>query len=265
MKELYSKGLISENEAEAAETDFHVARAAYDTAVAEKNKFRAQDDRIRAQEAAVQEAEAALRLAELNHDYSFVRSPVSGVVASRPAKLGETLAKGGIVAEVVDVDSLYVSASIDEVDVASVKAGQTAKITLDAYPGDVFRSRVYLISPLVTGGEREARTFEVRLRVEDNKKPVLKPGMSADVEIVVQSLKGSAVVPAQAVFERDSRKFVYASEGGRARLREIKAGASSWEYVEVLEGLKEGDEIVITPDAPGLADDSRIQVEHASD
>jgi HlyD family secretion protein len=137
---------------------------------------------------------------------------------------------------------------------------------MDAYPGRTFRGGVYMLSPVVTGSEREARTFLVRIRIEDSPAgqgfepdPVIKPGMSADVEIVVDTLRNALVLPVQAVFERKDGNYVYVLKGSRAALRKVKTGRSSFDYVEIASGVREGEEVVTNPDAAGLRDGARIK------
>jgi HlyD family secretion protein len=116
-----------------------------------------------------------------------------------------------------------------------------------------------MISPVVLGGKHETRTFEVRTRFKD-KDVVLKPGMSADIEIVVEEVKNTLVLPSQAVMEREGKKFVYVKEGSRARLKEIKTGLSDWTYTQVISGVEEADEVIFNPDVPGLQDGVRLKV-----
>jgi len=267
-RNLFKGGLISAQELESMEREESVLKAALDRALSGRKRLKADAERIREQGAAVREAGAALELARLNYGYSFVKAPISGAVAERPAKLGDTVPKGGPVAALVDTGFLYIEATIDEADVGNIRSGQAARVGMDAYPGKSFRGAVFMLSPIVTGSEREARTFLVRIKLSDEKNqdgpvlksgPVLKPGMSADVEIVVDMLRNSLVLPFQAVFERPDGNYVYVREGRRADLRKVRTGRSSFDYVEISSGLREGEEVILTPEAPGLRDGARIK------
>jgi multidrug resistance efflux pump len=259
LKELFDKGYLSQIEFTAAEKEYEVAKADYDAALSGGEKLKAKEDEIKAQEAAVQEAGHKLSLERLNHEYSFINSPASGIVTSMPVKKGETVSKGSLVAVVITTDSLYIEAFVDEADVGRVKLGQEVRVTMDAYPDENFDGRVYKISPVVIGGRLESRTFEVRTRklVDD---VVLKPGMSADTEIVVDRVKDALVIPSQAVVEKEGKKYVYIMKGKKARLREIQVGLSDWTFTQVVSGLKDGAYIVVTPDVPDLNDGTRIKV-----
>ncbi len=209
-------------------------------------------------EASVKEAENSLAIARLNYSYSFIRSPINGVVTARFVELGDTIVKGNIMGTVVTIDSLYVEGFIDEADISKVSIGKEVNITMDAYQGRIFKGVAYRVSPVVTGGKQETRTFEVRARLKEMP-PAIKPGMSAEVEVIVDRADNALIVPSQAVIERDGKTFVYIVKDSKARLVPIKAGRSNWTYTEVLSGINEGDEVIINPDAPKLRDGIRVK------
>lgn len=256
--DLKEKGYISQIEVDSTERDYNVTKAAYESAIAGRQQLIAKAEEIKAQEAAVREAENSLSIARLNYDYSFVRSPISGVVTSLPLKIGDTAAKGTLIASVVATESLYVEAFIDEADIAKVLKGQKVNIAMDAYPGRTFEGEVYMISPVVLGGKQETRTFEIRVRFKEGD-TIIKLGMSADIEVIVDSVKDTLVVPSQAVIERSSEKFVFVKRGSKVKLTPVKVGLSSWNLTEIVSGLQEGDVVVINPDAPGLKDGVRVR------
>lgn len=208
--------------------------------------------------AALREAKNSLSLAKLNYDYSFIKSPINGVITSRPVKLGETAAKGALVVNIVSTEALYIEAFIDEADVARVEPGQEVNISMDAYQGKIFKGEVYMISPVVLGGKQETRTFEARTRFRE-KGPLIKPGMSADIEIIADRVKDAIVVPSQAIIERDSRKYVYVKKGSEAVLTNVGTGRFNWSFTEIISGLKDGDVVITNPDVSGLADGKRVK------
>ncbi len=257
LTELYGKGFVSKLEFDAVKTEYEVAKAEHESALAGRAKVEARRREMEAQASAVKETEEALKLAKLEYDYSFLRSPINGVVTSVPVKLGETVSKGSLVAELIETESLYVEAFIDEADVGKVKLGQEAYVTMDAYPGRELKGRVYMISPVVLGERQETRTFEARTRVLDEHVK-LKPGMSADIEIIVGRVENTLSVPSQAVIERAGKHYVFVKNGSRARLREVKTGLFNWTLTEITSGLEESDVVITTPDVKGLEDGSRV-------
>ncbi len=215
--------------------------------------------RLSIAEAGLERAKAAHDIAQLQYKYSFIRSPVSGVMAERTVDVGDTVTIGPIIASIVDLHDLYISAPIDEADVGNVSLGQTVKITMDAYLGEVFYGKVIKISPIVIGARQETRTFEVRVSISD-RGPILKPGMSADVEIIIGEVKDTLIVPSHTIIDKGSEKIVYVVEHGRAKQRRVKTGLFNWSFTEIKAGLKKGEKVIITPDKTGFKEGVRVKV-----
>lgn len=256
---LKEKEYVSEMDMEAVQKEYDVAKANLGSAIAARDQVKARAEELKAQEANIKEANNHLAISKLNSQYSFITSPISGIVTSRPVRLGEGVTKGSVIATVVSTDSLYIEAFIDEADVAKAKTGQKVNIIMDAYPERVFTGEVYRISPVVLGGKQETRTFEVRTRFKDIP-PVIKPGMSADIEIIVESIENALVIPSQSLFEKEGRKFVYIVRDSRARLVRIEIGRFNWNFTEVKSGIKEGDEVVVNTGAAELKDGIRVRM-----
>jgi RND family efflux transporter MFP subunit len=256
---LTTKGFVSQSDLDAVQREFDVAKASYASALAGQEQIRAREAEIRAQDAAVEQTQRERNLAGILYDYSFIRTPVSGVVTSRPVKIGETVLLGGLVAEVVALDTLYVEAFIDEADAAKIRIGHPAHVTMDAYGEKVMKGEVYMISPVVLGTKQEARTFEARVRLFD-KDIVLKPGMSADVEVIVSRRENVLSVPSQAIIEKNEGRYLYLAQKGRAVLRQVKTGKFNWNYTEVTEGIQEGEIVISNPDVSDLKEGVRVKV-----
>ncbi|GAB4541819.1 MAG: hypothetical protein Fur0020_11280 [Thermodesulfovibrionia bacterium] len=166
---------------------------------------------------------------------------------------------GQRIVSIVDPSSLYISAPIDEADVSSVSIGQDVRITMDAYPDKVFNGKVIRLSPIVTGARLETKTFEVRVSVP-HEGIIIKPGMSADVEIITDRVSGVIAVPSQVVIEKGSQHFVYVVESGRARLRNVETGLFNWSLTEIRNGLSEGETVIFTPDRTDFKEGVRVRV-----
>lgn len=258
-QELKDKGFVSQSDLDVVKREHDVAKASSEAAFAARQQIRAREQEIKAQAAAVEQSQREYNLAKIMLDYSFVKSPIAGVVTTRPVKIAETVPVGGLIASVVATDSLYIEAFIDEADAAKVAIGQQVHVTMDAYPEKPMKGEVYLISPVVLGNKQEARTFEARVRLLD-KSILVKPGMSADVEVIVSKKENVLIIPSQAIMEKNDAKYVYVSKGSRAVLRQIKTGQFNWTYTEVTEGLQDGDVVITNPDIAGLKDKARIKV-----
>lgn len=243
MKNLYKDGLISAEALDNAQKNYDVSLSLYESAIAN-----------------LKEVRASLDTARIQYEYSFIKAPITGVISQRPVEIGETVLIGSHIATVIKPERLYVKATIDEVDAERVSLNQPVIITLDAFPGRTFDGKVIRISPIVLGVKQETRTFEVRVGFNVEEKRI-KPGMSADIEIVTDTLKNVIYVPAHTVIERKGEKMVYTVEGGRAKLIPVEIGTVTWNYIEIKQGLKEGDIIIMNPDSPELKDGSKVKLE----
>ncbi len=268
LKALHAEGAIARQQLDLAQAEFDVAAAAHAAALADRDQVKVKEHQVGAAQAAVGQRAAQLRLAEVQRSRMSIRSPIAGLVTRRLANEGEVVGLGGgsmvtlggPLFTLVDLDRLYVRATVDEFDARQVRLGQEVRVTLEALPGRTLRGRLYKISPAVSGERQEARTFSVRVALEEGKEFV-KPGMSADVEVIVARRRDALFVPTQAILEREGKKRVYVVADGHARATTVKVGESNWSSTEILEGLREGDRVVINPDAPGLSDGGKVRVE----
>lgn len=268
LRALYAEGAIARQQLDLAQAEFEVAAAAHAAALADRDQVVVKEHQVAAARAAVAQREAQFRLAEVQRARMTIRSPIAGLVTRRLGSEGEvvglgggsTVTLGGPLLTLVDLGRLYVRATVDEFDARQIRLGQEVRVTLEAFPGKVLRGRLYKISPAVSGERQEARTFSIRVALEEGKE-LVKPGMSADVEVIVAKRRDALSVPSQAILEREGKKRVYLLADGRARATTVKVGESNWNSTQILEGLREGDRVVLNPDAPGLSDGAKVRVE----
>ncbi|MBI5042802.1 MAG: efflux RND transporter periplasmic adaptor subunit, partial [Nitrospirae bacterium] len=230
LKGLFNDGIISQQDLDAAQKLFDISKTNYDASVKELS---------------------------ILQGYSIIKAPFKGVISKKLVEVGELVTVGAPLIEIVDPDRLYVSATIDEVDVARLKLGQPVNITLDAYHGEIFNGTIYKISPIVAGQKQETRTFEIRVEFK-GKKPVLKTGMSADIEVLTDMLSNVIFIPTQSIMDRQGKKMVYIIKDNKAYLKEIEIGISNWNFTEIKNGLAEGDLVIIEPDAEGLKNNVKV-------
>jgi len=153
---------------------------------------------------------------------------------------GKYVEPGTLLYEVADLSTVWISADIYESEVAATKLGQPATVTFAAYPGTPFLGRVAYIYPSLN---TESRTVRVRVELA-NPGLKLKPGMYGNVTLQMDAFK-ALVVPKEAVLETGLRQLVFLDRGqGRYEPASVKLGRRNQDYVEVLEGLTEGDRIV---------------------
>lgn len=214
-------------------------------------------------------AEARVAVAKANLDRTILRAPFAGIVAKINGELYEYLTPSppGIATppavDLIDNACLYISAPIDEVDAPKVQVGQTARISLDALPGERFPGRVRRIAPYVLAVEKQARTVDVEA---DFSNPAdyrrLLTGYSADLEIVLETRDDVLRVPTDALIE-DKRVLVYDPATQTLESREVQTGLSNWELTEITRGLREGEQIVTTIDRKGVEAGAYVTLEPA--
>lgn len=170
------------------------------------------------------------------------RSPVAGIVTEKKALQGMRFMPGEALYQVADLSAVWVVADVFEQDIGLVKSGAKASVRINAYPDKVFSGAITYVYPTLNA---ETRTVPVRVEVA-NAGQLLKPGMFAQVELPVAG-KGSVVtVPVSAVIDSGTRRIVLIQAGeGRFEPREVKLGARSDNYIEVTEGVKDGEAVVV--------------------
>jgi Cu(I)/Ag(I) efflux system membrane fusion protein len=182
-----------------------------------------------------------------------IASPASGFVIEKNVVEGASVEAGMRLFRIAALNKVWVEADVYEADLARVRVGQPAKVTLDYLPGRTYEAKVAYVYPYLETG---ARTGRVRIELA-NKELELRPGMYASVELA--SELGSRVqVPASAIVYTGPRRLVFVDLGdGRFRPQEVHVGTEAEGMYEVLDGLKAGD-IVATSGVFLIAAEARI-------
>jgi Cu(I)/Ag(I) efflux system membrane fusion protein len=173
-----------------------------------------------------------------------LRAPASGVVLEKPSVQGMRFMPGEVLYRIADLSSVWLLADVFEQDLGLVRVGQAAKVRLNAYPEKVLEGKVAFIYPSVTA---ETRTAKVRIELR-NPGQLLKPAMYASVELSAGGGQEKRLaVPDSAVLDSGTRQIVLVRRGeGLFEPREVKLGTRGDGYVEVLEGVKEGEAVVVS-------------------
>ena len=170
------------------------------------------------------------------------RSPVSGIVTEKKAVQGMRFLPGEALYQVSDLSAVWVVADVFEQDLGLVKTGAKARVSLNAYPDKALIGTVTYIYPTLNA---DTRTVPVRVELA-NPGGLLKPGMFAQMELQVGSPAQAVTVPVSAVIDSGTRQIVLVQKAeGRFEPREVKLGARSDSFVEVLAGVKDGDLVVV--------------------
>jgi cobalt-zinc-cadmium efflux system membrane fusion protein len=225
--------------------DVLAARAAHDTALAQYEAAREKltllipPDQV----ARVKWSNTSGSLSEFP-----LTSPIAGTLVRRDLVLGQAVASDRPLMTVIDLDKVWVNTNVYESDLAAVKIGDRALVHVVAYPDRNFEGRVFYISDEV---DRTTRTVLARIEVP-NQDHLLKPGMFAHT--VIEGSGGSreaVVVPESAVFDYQSGKIVFIAVGpNRYQARSVEVGGDTGDGIEILAGLRAGDEVVANGGLP---------------
>ena len=257
-KLLFNRGAIPRGDLDTAMNAEAVAMAKYRQALAAKGNYDVIEAQIDGAKAAVRQARAGLSTALTNLSKTVITAPMDGVVINRNVEAGQTVAASFSTPELLDIGDLSVmdvDVSIDEADVGSVAAGQAANFTVDAFPGRVFTgtlSKVYYAPVEVQNVVTYTGVVEVK-----NPDRALRPGMTANVEIVTSRKKDVLMAPNAALRVRmdpqeakkikppEGKRTVWVMEGGKPGPVLIETGITDYVNTEVVSGLSEGDKVVV--------------------
>jgi HlyD family secretion protein len=218
--------------------------------------------RVKIAEAAVAQAKADLAYAEAQLQNTFIRAPFSGVVVKKMAEVGESVApippgvnistSSGAIVALADLATLEVEADVAEANVAKVKNGQPAEVTVEAIPDRRYKA---VLRQVIPTADRTKATVMVKVTILDKDKD-LKPEMSAKVTFLEPEKKDLApaaaaapvvLVPRESVVSRDGKPTVFLVREGRAQARAILLGTERKDQVIVKEGLAGGETLVARP------------------
>jgi len=256
---LYTKGMISKQEMDSAKSTFDVAQADYESARANELQGKMKDEEIKTARARVEQMESNLQLAGVQLGRTYITAPYSGIITELFVEEGELLSIGTPVLEMADESTMEVDAVIDEVDVGKLRIGQDVKLTFDAFKEKQSLGKILEISPYITTTKEQNRTVNIKVGITTGQDGILV-GMSTDVEVITGRAKDVLYLPTNAIIEKADGQFVFIAEKGVAREKRIKTGLSNWDTSEVIEGLREGDEVITSLEIKKFTDGTKIKV-----
>jgi HlyD family secretion protein len=240
-EELFSKNLIARSEADTALTNYETAKAS-----------------VSAAKSQVAQTGAALEFAETNLRYTKILSPVDGVVISRNVDIGQTVAASfqtpTLFTIAQDLTKMQIDTNVDEADIGKIEVGQAVEFTVDAYPDLVFKGETWQIrnAPITV---QNVVTYDVVIQVE-NPELKLKPGMTANVSIIIATKKDVLRIPNAALRFKPPEKGIapYEKKGPGVWILEmdkpkripVTLGISDGNYTELASvDFKEGLEVIV--------------------
>jgi HlyD family secretion protein len=200
------------------------------------------DTKLRAAQATLDSAKLSLEQAQRNLDKAQVVAPFDGMVAAVNYSVGDSVGSSAAVA-VVDLAHLQIKVSVAEVDLAKIKIGNPAQVTLDALPGKTYTARVTAISPTGTVTQGVVN-YPVYLELTDADNAI-KPGMTANLTIEVERRDNVLLIPTRAVRTQGNQKIVTVQKDGQTVSTRVTTGLSNDSSVEIMSGLQEGDVVVV--------------------
>ena len=203
----------------------------------------------------LENARAANRLSNLEVSYANVKAPIDGVIASRSIKPGNFVQINTPIFRIVDIDQLEATLNVPERELATLKAGLPVELQVDALAGKTFTGIVDRVSPVVDAG---SGTFRV-IAAFDNASGQLQPGMFGRLRIDYDRRANALAIPRAALIEDDTKPSVFVVRDGKAQRVTLAIGHVEGAWVEVREGLKEGEQVVVAGKT-ALRDGTKVQV-----
>jgi HlyD family secretion protein len=266
-EQLMAKKMASREEMDIAQTaraqaaaELSVAQARVKDLKSKEAQIESKREDIRIAEAQVVSDEIALSDAKQRLADTKVTAPIDGVVTERNVQVGQIIASGinnvgggTTVMKLADLARIFALVSVDESDIGRIQVGQSALITVDAYPEIVFPGKIVRVATKGTNTSNVV-TFEVKAEIQGPKRKFLKPEMTANVEILAVEKENILLIPVTAVQRQRREQFVWINnkDGGRER-RIVETGSSDGEKIEIVKGLSEGETVLL----PAVENQSR--------
>lgn len=201
-----------------------------------------------AAEVARDNAYDAVLAAQDNLRNAVLYAPFSGVVTdANPASAGVNTGLGTSNYTVVNPETVYFEAEVDETDLPHIKVGQTVDIKLDAYPEDAIQGKVEVIGFVASTSSTGGNAYKVKINLPENIDMKFKVGMQGDVEIIYNTVANVLMVPSSDVITDSSNSYVLVIENGKAKKVEVKIGSQAADYEEIVSGLEENQKIIDNP------------------
>jgi len=211
--------------------------------------------RLALAEAEVDRAKEALAIARERYSKTRILAPMAGFISEKKISQGEFVRNGTPLYVLVQIDPLKLLFTVSEKDIGKLKVNQDVQFLVDSYPGREFKGRVSIIYPTM---DERTRTLQVEARAA-NPERLLKPGLFAKVILYTAEARDTVVVPVTAILYEGKNMKVYVVDGDRARLRNVKLGSKYDDLMEIVEGVK-GGEVLVVAGQQNLAEGAKVNV-----
>ncbi|MEW6377776.1 MAG: efflux RND transporter periplasmic adaptor subunit [Thermodesulfobacteriota bacterium] len=240
---LFKRQVISKKEADIAEMEYTVAEAQLASNQQHLKLLRegARQEVREASKAKLKEMEAILEQERIRLQNTLIIAPFQGDIIRKYVDAGALVSPSTPLVTLVHTETLKVVANVLEKDISLLKIGMRSKIRTEAYPGKVFEGKVTRIN---TALELATRTLHAEVYIPNSER-LLKPGMFAIIEVVLLEKPQALVIPRHAVIEEGGSKSVFIVKGDQAFKKSIATGYEQDQFVEVIEGVSEEDQVVV--------------------
>ena len=243
MEALYGRQIISKKDFDNADTECAVCEAQLASSQERLKQLKegARPEVRAASLGKLKEMEAILAQEQIRLQNTQIVAPFAGEIIRRYVDSGALISPSTPVVTLIHLETLKVVANVLEKDVGLVKSGMKAKILTEAYPEKPFEGTVVRINKAL---DLATRTLQAEINIP-NPGHLLKPGMFAKVEMILKEKPDALTVPKEAVLKEEGKQFVFAVEGNQAFRKPVVTGVERESLIEIVEGVKEGDKIVI--------------------
>jgi HlyD family secretion protein len=257
MEALYSKQIISKRDFDNADTECAVCEAQLSSNQEKLKQLRegARREQREGSRAKVKEMEAILAQEQIRLQNTRIVAPFSGEIVRRNVDGGALISPSTPLVTLVHMETVKAQANVLEKDIALIKPGMKAKILTEAYPGRSFEGTIVRINKAL---DAATRTLQAEINIP-NPGRLLKPGMFAKIEVLLNEKPDALAVPREAVLEDGGKKFVFVVEGNQAIRKTVVTGIEQEQMIEIVEGVNEGDKIVVRGQE-SLRDRSTIRI-----
>jgi HlyD family secretion protein len=254
-QELFQKGFIGAAALEDSHKALELADAQVRSAQTQLGTARPAGSDYALAEAAVAQAQASAEAAHARARYALITAPVDGILIGRNVEVGDVVQAGKVLMTLSPVGRTQLVVEIDEKNLRLLALGQKALASADAYPQQRFPAELVYINP---GVNAQTGAVQVKLDVP-SPPPLLKQDMTVSVDIEVARRSNAQLVPVSAVHEADrAEPWVLRVQDGRAVRRPVRLGLRSGGFAEVLDGLREGDQVI--PASASIAAGARVRI-----
>jgi RND family efflux transporter MFP subunit len=235
-KKLYEEGAVSKSQLEQAEL------------AASEKSLDAVKGQVSQAEISYQQALNQLRQAEISYEQAssglnntVVKAPMTGVISSLNVKEGQIATNSQAAATIVEMDQVYIQVNVVENIVNRLQIGQEVEVNVPAAFNEYITSTISYISPTA---DPRSQLYAVKVYIDNSDKKI-RPGMNGEMKVGLDTVGSAIIVKGNAVLDKDGQKVVYVVENNIAVEKLVTTGLDTGDYVEIKEGIKEGDKVIV--------------------